>query len=499
MGIKSALSVPFAKFQVRGIKRWSANPIKAQDRVLKYLLRHGKTTAFGVDHHLAQVDNYTDFKKAVPLRDYEDLKGYFDRIIAGESNVLWKGKPIYLCKTSGTTSGNKFIPITRASMPNHIGSARNALLSYIAETGNSGFVNGKMIFLQGSPILDTSGSIPVGRLSGIAANHVPAYLLKNRMPSYKTNCIEDWETKLDAIVEETHNENMTLISGIPAWVQMYFEKLLEKTGKKTIKEIFPNFSLFVYGGVNYEPYRSMFEATIGGKVDALELFPASEGFFAFQDTREEEGMLLIVNSGIFYEFVKLEHIHEDNPERISLADVELGVNYAMILNTNAGLWGYNIGDTVKFVSKDPYRVIVSGRIKHFISAFGEHVIAEEVESAIREAIELQQLEVTEFHVAPQVTPTEGLPYHEWFIEFKNVPENVEQSAEVIDKILQKKNSYYRDLLEGNVLRGLRISKVEPGGFVKFMKLRGKLGGQNKIPRLANERTYADELANFVIE
>jgi len=408
MGIKSALSVPFARFQVRGIKKWSANPIQAQERVLQYLIKHGKDTAFGKDHGLAHVHDYKSFKKAVPIRDYEDIKDYVDRVIEGEPGVLWRGKPIYLCKTSGTTSGNKYIPITRASMPNHINSARNALLSYIAETGKSNFVNGKMIFLQGSPVLDTSGEIPVGRLSGIVANHVPAYLLKNRMPSYDTNCIEDWESKVDAIVEETWNQNMTLISGIPAWVQMYFEKLLEKTGRETIREIFPNFSLFVYGGVNYEPYRSMFENTIGAKLDSVELYPASEGFFAFQDSQREEGLLLVLNSGIFYEFVKLEHIHTENPERISLGDVEIGVNYALILNTNAGLWGYSIGDTIKFVSKDPYRIVVTGRITHFISAFGEHVIAEEVESAMQEVIRSEGLEVTEFHVAPQVNPREGL-------------------------------------------------------------------------------------------
>ena len=493
------MSIPFARFQVRGIKKWSGNPIRAQERVLQYLLSNGRDTAFGRDHNLSMVTTYDEFKETVPIRDYEALKGYMDRIIDGEPNILWKGKPIYLCKTSGTTSGNKYIPITRASMPNHISSARNALLSYIAETGRSNFVNGKMIFLQGSPVLDTSGEIPVGRLSGIVANHVPSYLLKNRMPSYETNCIEDWETKVDAIVEETWNQDMTLISGIPAWVQMYFEKLLEKTGKQTIKDIFPNFSLFVYGGVNYEPYRTMFESTIGGKVDSVELFPASEGFFAFQDSQKEEGLLLVLNSGIFYEFVKPEHINDEKPARISLAEVELNVNYALILNTNAGLWGYNIGDTIKFVSKNPYRIVVTGRIKHFISAFGEHVIAQEVESAIKEIITIQGLQVTEFHVAPQVTPTEGLPYHEWFIEFKNEPGDISKSEEVLDKILQGKNSYYRDLLEGNVLRRLRISKIESGGFVKFMKSRGKLGGQNKIPRLANERTYADELANFVIQ
>jgi hypothetical protein len=413
-------------------------------------------------------------------------------VVKGEENVLWKGKPLYFAKTSGTTSGAKYIPLTKESMPSHIEAARNAILHYIHETGNADFVDGKMIFLQGSPILEEKNGINLGRLSGIVAHFVPKYLQKNRMPSWETNCIEDWETKVNAIVEETFNENMSVISGIPSWVQMYFEKLQQKANKP-VGDIFPNFNLFIYGGVNYEPYRAKFENLIGRKVDSIELFPASEGFFAYQDSQKEKGMLLLLNSGIFYEFIKSDEFSSENPRRYTIGEVELGVNYVLILSTNAGLWGYNIGDTVQFTSVAPYRVVVSGRIKHYISAFGEHVIGKEVESALQEAMEGTSIRVNEFTVAPQINPTEGLPYHEWLIEFEKEPDNLAAFALQIDDAMRKQNVYYDDLIVGNVLQKLVITKVPKNGFQDYMKSIGKLGGQNKIPRLSNDRKIADLL------
>ena len=457
----------------------------------------GSQTAFGKDHGLRADMSYEEYKAAVPVRDYEGLKQYFDRVVTGEDSVLWPGKPLYLAKTSGTTSGAKYIPITKESMPNHIDAAKNALLGYIDETGKSGFVDGKMIFLQGSPELSVKNGVHVGRLSGIVAHHVPSYLQRNRMPTLETNCIDDWETKVDAIVAETCEADLRLISGIPSWVQMYFERLLAHTGKKTVREIFPNFSLFVYGGVNYEPYRARFEQLIGDSVDSIELYPASEGFIAFQDSQKEAGLLLVLDAGLFYEFIPANQFFDENPPRLSLAEIELDVNYVIILSTNAGLWGYNIGDTVKFVSKSPYRLVVTGRIKHFTSAFGEHVIAEEVEQALQAAIADQAAEVIEFTVAPQVNPDDdGLPYHEWLIEFERMPADLERFARVADKAMQKLNIYYLDLLEGNILRPLEITIVPKGGFNAFMKSRGKLGGQNKVPRLSNDRTYADAIRSL---
>ena len=458
-------------------------------------MAQAKHTTFGKDHNFDNIRSFEDFSLKVPIRDYEDLKPYITQIMEGKSNVLWEGKPIYFAKTSGTTSGTKYIPLTKASMPHHMNAARNALLMYIAETGNAKFVDGKLIFLQGSPIIGEKNGIKTGRLSGIVAHYVPKYLQKNRMPSWETNCIEDWETKVEAIVDETLKEDMTLISGIPSWVQMYFEKIISRTGK-AISEVFPNFNLFVYGGVNFEPYRNKFEKMIGRKVDSIELFPASEGFFAFQDRQDTRGMLLLLNSGIFYEFIKSDDFFNDNPIRFTVADVELGVNYVMIISTNAGLWAYNIGDTVMFTSLKPHRIIVTGRIKHFISAFGEHVIAKEVEHALEEAVKGTDITVNEFTVAPQTNPDRGLPYHEWFIEFEKEPSDLKEFINKVDLSMQEQNSYYLDLIKGKILQQLKITEVNKNGFQSYMKSIGKLGGQNKVPRLSNDRKIADELKNW---
>lgn len=492
MGIRSFFAKPLAWWTHRQTLAWNSKPKKTQNAVFRELISKGKNTAFGQDHDFLRITNHADFVARVPIRDYEELKPYFDRTVSGEENVLWPGKPLYLAKTSGTTSGAKHIPITRDSIPNHINGAKNALLSYIHETGNASFVDGKLIFLSGSPILDKKHGIHVGRLSGISNHFVPGYLRTNQMPSYETNCIEDWETKVETVVDETLNERMTLISGIPSWVQMYFDKLKERTGKP-VKEVFPRFSLFVYGGVNFEPYRAKMEATIGKKIDSIELFPASEGFFAYQDTQTEKGMLLILNAGIFYEFVPADEIHNETPTRLTISEVELGKNYALIVSNNAGLWGYNIGDVVQFVSKEPYRIIVSGRVKHFTSAFGEHVIAKEVEAALNSAVSFHGGEVVDFHVAPQVNPTEGLPYHEWFISFAKKPENMDAFAASIDNELQEQNIYYKDLITGNILRTAVITEVAEDAFINYARSQGKLGGQFKLPRLANDRKVADKL------
>ena len=495
MFIKSFAAKIFAKRIVYKIEKWSKKPVETQQKVFKNLISEAKETAFGKDHDFKNIKSTSDFAKNVPIRDYESLKLYVDRVVSGEENILWPGKPLYFAKTSGTTSGAKYIPITKESMPHHVEAARNAILCYINETGNADFVDGKMIFLQGSPEMTEKNGIKLGRLSGIVAHYVPKYLQRNRMPSWETNCIDDWETKVDAIVEETKDENMTVISGIPSWVQMYFERLRAKTGKD-VGDLFKNFQLFIYGGVNYEPYRAKFESLIGRKVDSIELFPASEGFFAFQDSQDANGMLLLLDSGIFYEFIEAELFFDEDPKRLTIGDVKVGVNYVMIVSTNAGLWGYNVGDTIQFTSTNPYRVIVSGRIKHFISAFGEHVIGKEVEQAMKEAIQKHDFSISEFTVAPQTNPEEGLPYHEWFIEFEGEPELLEQIAKTIDKAMQQQNSYYLDLIEGKILQPLHIKQLKKGSFTEYMKSQGKLGGQNKLPRLSNDRKIAEKLLSL---
>ncbi|MBL7471746.1 GH3 auxin-responsive promoter family protein [Robertkochia sediminum] len=498
MSIKAIGAKVFARIVTQRIKKWSTRPVETQEKVFRELIAKAKDTRFGRDHDFRYIKSHEDFAARVPVRDYEALKSYVERVVKGEENVLWPGKPIYFAKTSGTTSGAKYIPITDDSMPYHVKAARNAILCYIAATGNTDFVDGKMIFLQGSPILEEKNGIKLGRLSGIVAHYVPPYLQKNRMPSWETNCIDDWETKVEAIVDETVKEDMTVISGIPSWVQMYFERLQKRTGKK-VGDIFPGFNLFIYGGVNFEPYRQRFESLIGRRVDSIELFPASEGFFAYQDSQKEPGMLLLLDGGIFYEFIRAEEFFDENPERLTIGQVEKGVNYVMIISTNAGLWGYNLGDTVQFVSTDPYRVIVSGRIKHFISAFGEHVIAKEVEQAMQLVTAEQGIKVREFTVAPQLDVREGeLPYHEWLIEFEEVPADLSAMIARLDEEMQKQNSYYFDLIEGKVLQPLKISAVKHGGFNAYMKKAGKLGGQNKVQRLANDRKVADGLKDFLV-
>ncbi|WP_010250424.1 GH3 auxin-responsive promoter family protein [Myroides injenensis] len=492
MSLKSFAAKVFASIIAKKTQKWVDNPVEAQQKVFTSLIAEASNTVFGKDHHFQEIKSHEDFIKYVPIKDYEGLRPYIDRMVNGEADVLWKGRPLYLAKTSGTTSGAKYIPLTKESMPYHISAARNAILAYIHETGKADFVDGKMIFLQGSPILEEKNGLKLGRLSGIVAHFVPAYLQKNRLPSLETNCIEDWETKVDAVVEETVNEDMTVISGIPSWVQMYFEKLQARENKP-VGEIFKNFNLFIYGGVNFEPYRAKFEQLIGRRVPSIELFPASEGFFAYQDSQKEKGLLLLLDAGIFYEFIKVEDFFNDNPKRYTIGEVELGVNYVLIISTNAGLWGYNIGDTVQFVSLKPYRIVVSGRIKHFISAFGEHVIGKEVETALEEAMKGTNIQVNEFTVAPQITPESGLPYHEWFIEFSSKPDDIESFALKVDQALRKQNVYYDDLIVGKVLRTLVIREVKEGGFNEYMKSIGKLGGQNKLPRLSNDRNIADKL------
>jgi len=495
MGIKEFLSLPFAKFIVRKNNKWKNNALKAQSDLMISLVEKAKNTTFGKDHNFSTITTYSDFKKQIPIRNYEDIKSYIEQIMAGKENVLWPRKPIYFCKTSGTTSGAKYIPITKESMPNQITAARDAILSYIAETKNTSIVNGKMIFLQGSPELYKIGNILTGRLSGIVAHHIPVYLTKNRLPSFETNCIADWDEKVSAIVKETLSEKMTLISGIPPWVKMYFEKLQEKTGK-LIKDIFPKFDLFIYGGVNFEPYRQAFERLIGKKVDSIELYPATEGFIAYQDSQKEEGLLLCVNHGIFFEFIPSQEFFSESPSRVSLDDIKVGIDYVIIVNTVAGLWGYNIGDTIKFVSANPYKIVVSGRINHFTSAFGEHVIAEEVEKSLQKTIKKWPAQINEFHVAPQVNPENGLPFHEWFIEFGKHPLDLLSFTKELDINLQGINFHYKDLIKGSILRPLKITLIKKGGFIDYMKSIGKLGGQNKVPRLANDRKIANQLNYF---
>lgn len=494
MAFKSKLLKPLARFIHHRVNVDAKNAIRDQKRILKTITHKARNTEFGKDHDFKSIKSRKDFVDRVPIADYEGLRSYIDLVVEGKSNILWPGLPKYLAKTSGTTSGVKYIPISNESVSNHFVTARNATFNHCHLAKNLQIFDGKLIFLSGSPSLTKTAGINTGRLSGIVNHEIPNWVKKDQMPSYETNMIDDWEEKLDKIVEETFDQDMRLISGIPPWVQMYYEKLLEKTGANDIQSLFPNFKLFTYGGVNFSPYQASLEKLTGAKILSLETFPASEGFIAFQDQVENDGLLLNTNSGIYFEFVPIHEITNEIPTRLSLEEVELDKDYVLIINSNAGLWGYNIGDTVRFVSKAPYKIIVSGRVKHFISAFGEHVIGKEVEQSIIKAGAKHAMSVAEFTVAPQVNPPEGeLPYHEWLVEFNDLPVDLNAFANDIDEALQEQNIYYKDLRSGNVLQNLKLRSMPAGTFRKYMESQGKLGGQNKVPRLSNDRKIADTL------
>ena len=501
MSIKEILAKILAYFIVKKTKRWAVSPLNTQKKTFKYLIKKAKSTRFGLDYDFKNIKTLKDFSKKVPIRDYEEMQNYIELVKKGQKNILWPGKPLYLAKTSGTTSGTKYIPITKDSMPTHINGSRDATLHYINETGKTDFLNKKLIFLQGSPVLADENGIKIGRLSGIVAHYTPKYLRKNIMPTWETNCIEDWETKVDQISAETLNQDMSVIGGIPPWVQMYFEKVKELSSKKTIEEVFPNFNLFVYGGVNYKPYKKTFDKLIGKKIDSIEYYPASEGFFAYQNTQKDKGLLLVLNSGIYYEFVKLTDIEENFPKRYNVGNVKLGINYIMIVSTSAGLWAYNTGDTVMFVELNPHRVLVTGRSKHFISAFGEHVIASEIEKALADALMSTSWDIKDFTVAPKIAEGKGLSCHEWWIEFESKISNKELQflEQKIEQNLTSLNTYYKDLVDGQVLSHLKIIPLKKGTFLRFMKSRGKLGGQNKLPRLSNNRIIVEQIKHEIIE
>ena len=488
----------FAFIVISKIKNSYYKAPEIQKKTLRKLVEKAKNTNFGIEHNFNEIKYHEDFIKRVPVRDYEQIKKYISRIKNGELDVLWPGKPKYFAKTSGTTSGVKQIPITNESMPHHILSARNALLFYIYETRKTKFLNGKTIFIQGSPVLKNINGILEGRLSGIVAHYVPNYLRKNNFPTFKTNSIEDWELKVDKICDETINENMTVIGGIPSWVQMYFEKILKKAKKKNLTEIFHDFNLFIYGGVNFSPYKNLFKDLIGKEVDTIEYYPASEGFFAYQNSQSDKSLLLQYNSGIYYEFIKTNEFENEDAKRYNLGNVKIETNYVLVISNNAGLWAYNTGDTIKFISLNPPKILVTGRYKHYISAFGEHVISEEVEKSISELCEIKKISINEFTVAPMINPKKGLPHHEWWIEFENENIDIDFAEKVLDESMQQKNIYYKDLVKGGVLKSLKIIVVKKGGFNKYMKSIGKLGGQNKVPKLSNNRDFVSGLRNYVI-
>ena len=495
MGLKSKVVQILAPRIARQVYAAHSRAGEGQRKMLERLVHQSQHVSYLKDLEISISDNAQSISEKLPIVDYEDIRSYVDRVRQGEKDVLWKGLPKYWAKTSGTTSGAKYIPLTRESMPDHIRAARNALFCLIADGLSPDFFDGDMIFLQGSPALTYENNIAVGRLSGIVYHHVPSWLQKNRQPSFKVNCIEDWEAKVEQIAADTSTLDMRLISGIPPWCINYFEKLLHHSSKENLLELFPNLSVFAYGGVQYAPYKASVDRLIGAEIQGMETYPASEGFIAFQDKTKHEGLLLNLESNIVFQFVALNDWGKSSAKKLFIDEVELGVNYAVVLTSNAGLWSYSLGDTIRFVSKAPYRLEVTGRVKHYISAFGEHVIGEEVERAMQAAKKDLSLSVREFTVAPEVNPSEGKPYHEWFIEFEEDPSNaeLERLSNYLDKHLRQQNTYYNDLRSGEMLACAKIRRIVPQGFEKAMRASGQWGGQSKVKRLANDRDWVNFL------
>ena len=467
-----------------------------QKILLNKLIKKSIKTDFGIDHNFKKIKTYDDFKTNVPVRDYEEIKKYIKKIKKGKHDVLWPGKPLYLAKTSGTTSGAKYIPLTKESLKNQINSASYLLIKYLINKKTLNALMGKVMFISGSPTLESKNNIMTGRLSGIVNHHEPFYLKPIILPSKKTNSIEDWEKKIDKIADETIGRDLRIIGGIPPWIQMYFDVLENKTGKK-IKDVFPNLELICHGGVNFDPYKNNLFNSIGKQIDTLETFPASEGFFAYQNKTEKEDLILQINSGIFYEFIELSELEKKNQNRLMIGEVELGKNYAMIISTNAGLWSYAMGDTIKFTNLNPLKIKVTGRTKHYLSTFGEHVIVEEVDKALDKACKkFNNVQIVEYTVGPKIINRKGKSHHEWLIEFKKTPKNIYLFEKEIDKNLQSLNPYYNDLIKDGVLTTLKIRVMKKKSFINFMKSIGKLGGQNKVPRISNDRKIITKILNI---
>lgn len=498
MRFKSILIRPVAQRIAARVQQSAYTAIEDQSKWFTRILDKGSSSVYAHHHGIHASMSYDEYRRSTPMIDYEDMRVYIDRVIGGEHHVLWPGRPKYFAKTSGTTSGAKYIPITSDSMSNHFHTARNALFVQASRLRQFEWLDGKMIFLSGSPELEDVNGTPTGRLSGIVNHAVPAWLRTNQLPSYRTNCIEDWQMKIAAIVRETHNQPMTLISGIPPWVVDYFEHLLNYTKAEDIGSLFPDLSFVVHGGVNFKPYWSTFQELIGRPVHMIETYPASEGFLAFQDMGVDDGLLLNTDSGIFFEFVRLDQWEDEYRERLALCEVSTGVQYVVIITSNAGLWSYILGDTVEFCSTSPYRIRVSGRIAHYISAHGEHVIAKEVEEAIIQANDALGIQIHHFTVAPVIHQgANRQSYHEWFIEYKDAQVDMESLSAVIDRSMREQNAYYDDLRRSGMLSRPVIRMVHPGGFASYMRSIGKLGSQNKVPILSNDRKVAQGLESYV--
>ncbi len=499
MGVSAILLKMLAKKEYSKYSKNINSALKEQSNTFKNILAKGHNSVFGKQKKLAKNTTYEQFQKLVPVGDYETIRPFISRISNGEKNILTTGKPLYFAITSGTVSGAKYIPLTKKMMFFQTQAIKELLLLYAYQTNNYNMSpQAGMMFIQGSPKLKYLNKVPFAKLSGISARHIPFFLKKNRYPSMKTNCIENWGEKIAAIVQETHNKDMRVIGGIPPWVMTYFDSLLKFSGKKTVREIFPNLTLYIHGGTGFNAYKKAF-FNLSGKIDSLEVYPASEGFFAYQNSLRENSMLLLTRHGVFYEFIELRDFQNQKMNRIPLEGVKLNTDYVMIVSTIAGLWAYNTGDTIRFISKNPYKILFSGRAAQYCSAFGEHVIEKEVQTSLNNAIMRCGGSVTEFTVCPKIMSKSYLSHHQWFVEFQSVPDNLSKFEKTLNTVMKEQNPYYKDLVGSKVIGPLKLFVVKSGGFNAYMKSIGKFGGQNKCPHLSNERKIADFLETKYVE
>lgn len=490
-----------ARLRLWSIEQWINDPEKAQHAVWQDLVAAGLYTEFGRQYQFKDIRLLDDFKERVPVHEYEDLKPYIQRMMDGEENVLWNTPIKWFAKSSGTTSDkSKFIPISDESLKDgHYKASKDVLTMYYISHPDSDLLTGKSLVLGGSHQINmVNEEIQFGDLSAVVLQNSPFWSNWIRTPDLSIALMDEWESKIEMLATSTIHENVTSMAGVPTWTLVLLKRILEITGKKNIAEVWPNLELYLHGGVSFVPYREQFEKIIGKPINYLESYNASEGFFAAQDDLEVDGMLLMADHGIFYEFMPPEEAGKKHPRTLRLSEVELNKNYALVISTAGGLWRYIVGDTIKFVSLNPYRVKVSGRIKHYINAFGEEVIVDNTDKAIAMACEQTGATVNDYTAAPVYFSDASNGAHEWLIEFEHEPKDLDAFTDALDKALQQTNSdyeakRYREL----ALRKPLLHKINKGLFNNWLKSKGKLGGQHKIPRLSNDRKIMDDILQFI--
>jgi hypothetical protein len=486
-----------ARLRYSRIEHWVQDPIAAQREVLQDLITHGEYTQFGVKYQFSEIFNLRKFKATVPIHEYEDLKPFIDQIMNGEESVLWNTPVEWFAKSSGTTNDkSKFIPITKESIEdNHFQASKDVLTIYYQKYPESDLLTGKGLVVGGShQVHPIKEDIQFGDLSAVLLQNSPIWSGLIRVPELSIALMDEWEDKIEKLAQSTIQEPVTSIAGVPTWTLVLLKRILEITGKENIKEVWPNFELYIHGGVSFTPYKEQFEKLIGPGCKYLEIYNASEGFFAAQNDLEEEGMLLLLQHGIFYEFMPVEEYGKTDPKTIGLDKVEMGKNYAIVISTNGGLWRYLVGDTIQFVNKHPFKIKVSGRLKQYMNAFGEEVIADNSDKAISQACTTFGLVLKEYTAAPIYMSNNNAGAHEWLIEFEKEPNNLDDFTAELDKNLQAINSDYEAKRHKNIALSLpKVVAVKKGCFHEWLKRKGKLGGQHKIPRLSNERDYVEQI------